>query len=81
MSLIIYTKAGCGWCAEALQFLKANNVPYEEREVLSNDVFFDELEQKSGQTKTPTLDLDGKILVDASDSEIRTWLRENGALS
>ena len=81
MSLIIYTKTGCGWCAEALQFLRDNNVAYEEREVLSNEEYFKELEEKSGQTKTPTLDLNGKILANTEAAAIEVWLKENGVLS
>lgn len=80
MSLIIYTKTGCGWCAEALQFLKENNIAFEEREVLGNEEYFKELEEKSGQMKTPTLDLDGKILANTDSVEIEKWLKENGML-
>jgi glutaredoxin len=81
MSLIIYTKTGCPWCAEALQFLDKNSVAYEEREVRSNTVFFEELKTKSGQEKTPTLDLDGTILADTDAEAIEIFLKENGVLS
>lgn len=80
MSLIIYTKTGCGWCAEALQFLRDNNVAYEERNVFVNEEYVKELEEKSGQTKTPTLDLDGKILANTDATAIGAWLKENGVL-
>lgn len=81
MSLIIYTKTGCPWCAEALQFLDEKSVAYEEREVRSNAAFFEELKTKSGQEKTPTLDLDGKILADTDATAIEIFLKENGVLS
>jgi glutaredoxin len=81
MSLIIYTKTGCPWCAEALQFLDENNVTYEEREVRANATYFEELKTKSGQEKTPTLDLDGTILVDTDATAIEIFLKENGVLS
>jgi glutaredoxin len=81
MSLIIYTKTGCGWCEEAMQFLSENNVQYEEREVLGNEEYFRELQEKSGQDSTPTVDLDGKILVDTNASAIRIFLKENGILN
>jgi glutaredoxin len=80
MSLIIYTKIGCAWCEEALQFLSANNVAYEEREVRGNEAYLKELEEKSGQTKTPTLDLDGDILSDTDAAAIALWLKEKGVL-
>ena len=80
MSLIIYTKTGCPWCTEALIFLQTNNVQFEEREVRSNPEFMKELEQKSGQNKTPTLNLDGEILADVGVYEIEPFLKEKGML-
>jgi glutaredoxin 3 len=80
MSLIIYTKTGCPWCIEALTFLKENNVQFEEREVRNNPDFMNELEQKSGQSKAPTLDLDGEILADTDAQAIEVFLKEKGII-
>ena len=68
MNIILYTKRGCPWCKGVLDLFAEKGVKYEEREVLSNKAFFDELVAKSGQTKTPTLDIDAEILAD-SDRE------------
>jgi glutaredoxin 3 len=75
--MIIYTKTGCPWCEDVLEYLNENNIKYEERNVISNPVYFKELFSKSGQGKCPTLDLDGKILPDAGVEEVRTFLVEN----
>lgn len=80
MSLIIYTKTGCPWCIDALTFLQTHNVQFEEREVRSNPEFMKELEEKSGQTKAPTLDLDGEILADTDAQAIEIFLKEKGIL-
>lgn len=80
MSLIIYTKTGCPWCTDALDFLKEKKVPFEEREMLGNKTYFDELVKKSGQTKTPTVDLDGVILADAGVEEVERFLKDRGIL-
>jgi glutaredoxin len=76
MTLIIYTKQNCPWCEEALHFLNVAGIEYEEREVRHNPDFMKEMEQKSGQTKAPTLDLDGEILADADVSAIEVFLKE-----
>jgi len=68
MTIILYTKRGCPWCKDVLDLFAEKGVKYEEREVLGNKTYFDELVAKSGQTKTPTLDIDGEILAD-SDRE------------
>ncbi|MBU6390420.1 glutathione S-transferase N-terminal domain-containing protein [Patescibacteria group bacterium] len=80
MTLIIYTKTGCPWCREALEFLRKRDVEFEEREVLGNPQFFLELQKKSGQTKTPTIDLGGAILADTDAAAIEIFLKENGIM-
>lgn len=78
MPLIIYTKTGCPWCSEALTFLKEKNIQFEEREVRNNVDFMNELEEKSGQTKTPTLDFNGDILADTDAQAIELFLKDKG---
>ena len=78
--ILIYTKTGCPWCHDALNFLRENKVAFEEREVLGNKTFFDELVAKSGQTKTPTLDFDGEILADTDREAIAVFLKNHGVL-
>lgn len=75
MSIIVYTKTGCPWCREALVFLKSTGLAFEEREVLSNPEFFKEMVDKSGQSKAPTLDVDGEILADTDAPAIEAFLK------
>ncbi len=81
MSLIIYTKEGCPWCDGAREFLQSAGVAYEEREVRSHPDFMQEMEAKSGQTKAPTIDLDGEILADTDAPAIEAFLKERKILS
>lgn len=80
MTLIVYTKYGCPWREEVISFLNEKQIPFEERDVSSNAVFFDEMIKKSGQQKTPTLDLDGDILSDADAPAVEEFLRNKGIL-
>lgn len=80
MSIIIYTKTGCPWCRDALRFLVEEKVIFEEREVLSNPTYFKELREKSGQAKTPTLDVDGDILPDSDAEAIKAFLISKGII-
>ena len=80
MNLIVYTKSGCPWCRDVLDFLREKKVPFEEREVRGSTVFMDEMVKKSGQTKAPTLDLDGAILADTDREAVEKWLKEKGML-
>ncbi len=78
MSLIVYTKNGCPWCQEVLELLQSKKVDFEEREVLGNPVYAQELEEKSHQTKAPTLDLDGDILADTDGQAVALFLATKG---
>lgn len=80
MSIIIYTKTGCPWCRDALAFLRDKKIQFDEREVLSNPTFFEELKTKSGQSKTPTLDVDGEILADTDAEAIANFLKQKKIL-
>jgi glutaredoxin len=79
-NIIIYTKTGCPWCEGALAFLDEHKIAYENREVLGSKEYFDELVKKSGQNKTPTLDIDGLILADSDRDQIEALFKENGWL-
>lgn len=73
---ILYTKRGCPWCQEAVEFLDGHGVSYKLREVSSDPNAMAELRQKSGQTKAPTLDWNGKVLADFGVDELVPFLRE-----
>ena len=59
-------------------FLSELNIPYEIRNVTTNPVYAREVEALSGQSKSPTLDIDGTILPDASVEDVAKVLEERG---
>ena len=78
MNIILYTKLGCPWCKGVLDLFKEKHVQFEEREVTHNPVYFEELKAKSGQTKAPTMDLDGEITADSDREQIAAILKSKG---
>ena len=78
MNIILYTKTGCPWCKGVLDLFKEKNVKFEEREVRGNPAYFAELKAKSGQEKTPTMDLDGEITADSDRGQIEAVLKAKG---
>lgn len=80
MKIILYTKKGCPWCTGVLDLFAENKIAYEEREVLTNKAYFDEMIAKSGQTKTPTLDIDGHIIPDSDRGQVTAYLKTIGGL-
>ena len=78
MEIILYTKLGCPWCKGVLELFKEKDVRFEEREVTRNKAYYAELVAKSGQTKTPTMDLDGEITADSDREQIAAILKGKG---
>ena len=73
---ILYTKRGCPWCSEAVEFLDGHGVNYRIRDVSGDPAAMDEMRRKSGQTKAPTLDWQGDILADFGVDELVPFLQK-----
>ena len=78
MNLIVYRKFGCPWSAAVIGFLNELDITFSVRNVTSHPEFARELKAKSSQFKSPTLDLDGQLLVDASVEEVAKLLETHG---
>ena len=78
MKIILYRKSGCPWAAAVIGFLNELAIPFETRNVSVREEFAREVEQKSGQCKSPTLDIDGKIIADASVEDVAHHLESLG---
>lgn len=70
----IYSTPTCPWCIRTKQFLKDNNIIFEDFDVSTNQQAAQEMIQKSGQMGVPVLDIDGKIIVGFNKEELKTAL-------
>ena len=59
----VYSTPTCPYCLKAKQFLRDNNVTFEDIDVSSNPDKAQEMVNKSGQMGVPTLDVEGEIIV------------------
>ena len=78
MKITLYRKSGCPWAAAVIGFLNELAIPHEVRNVSVNDAYLREVEQKSGQSKSPTLDIDGHLIPDASVEQVAEHLEKLG---
>jgi len=78
MRITLYRKSGCPWSAAVMGFLNELNIPYEIRNVTTNPAYVKDVEAVSGQSKSPTLDIDGEILPDASVEDVARALEKRG---
>lgn len=69
-SVKVYSTPTCPYCIRAKQFLKDNNIAFEDIDVSKDPAKADEMVKKSGQMGVPTLEIDGKIIVGFDKEEI-----------
>ncbi len=70
----VYSTPTCPYCIRAKQFLKDNNIIFEDIDVSSNEEAASEIVQKSGQMGVPVLDIDGEIIVGFDKEKIKQAL-------
>ncbi len=73
-SVIVYGTTTCPWCIRAKQFLKENNIVFQDIDVSGNQQAADEIMQKSGQMGVPVLDIEGEIIVGFDKERIKQSL-------
>ncbi len=59
----VYSTPTCPYCIRAKQFLKENNVVFEDINVAADQGKSDEMVRVSGQMGVPVFDIEGKIIV------------------
>ncbi len=74
----LFVKSGCPWCDEAMEWLDQRGIRYELLDVLRNVAARQEMLDLTGQTKAPSIDVDGHILADFGADELETWWRQQG---
>ncbi len=70
----IYSTPTCPYCIRAKQFLKDNNVVFEDIDVSVDQVAASEMVSKSGQMGVPVLDIEGEIIIGFDKERIKTAL-------
>lgn len=76
-SIRLFIKPGCPWCDEALEWLDARGIRYETLDVIRNATARREMHELTGQTKAPSIEVDGQILADFGADELEEWWKEN----
>ncbi len=75
-----WMKPQCGWSNGVRAVFKKYGLEYEDKDIINNPAFRWEMEQKSGQSLQPTVEIDGAMLPDISGEELEHWLIANGVV-
>src|SRR6266704_6943615 len=66
----LFIKPFCGWCAQAMDWLDDHAIKYEVLDVIADEQAYEEMYRLSGQTLTPVIEVDGRILADFGAREL-----------
>ena len=58
--------------------LRKYNLPYEDRDIINHPSLYAEMVEKSGQSLSPCVEIDGHILADVSGDEVEAYLIKGG---
>src|SRR6188472_1716351 len=75
-----YLKTYCGWSEGVRAIMRKYELPFEEKDIIANPAFRWEMEQRSGQSLSPCVEIDGHMLPDISGEEVEKWMLANGYL-
>ena len=73
-SVLVYSTPTCPWCVSVKQFLKENNVEFQDFDVGSIEAAAQDRIKRSGQMGVPVLDIDGQIIVGFDKEKIKKAL-------
>ncbi len=73
-NVTVYSTPTCHYCVLLKDFLKTNNVAYEDINVGADRAKAMEMVEKSGQMGVPVIDIDGQITVGFNQSVIAKQL-------
>lgn len=73
----LYVKLQCPWCIEAMAYLDQRGYRYTMHDVLADPEQYARMRELSGQSLTPTLEVDGKVLADFDTGQLSIFLEEN----
>ncbi|NCB24978.1 MAG: NrdH-redoxin [Bacteroidia bacterium] len=74
MKVTIYTSPECEHCKAAKEFLRENNVSFDEKDVLRNRDNASEMIAKSGKRIIPVIDVDGSIVAGFDQDKLEELL-------
>ena len=81
MKIRLFIKPSCGWCHLAMDWLDERGIKYELIDVFTQRGAFQEMVDISGQTRSPVIEVDGKILADFDPEELEEFFKSVESLN
>ncbi|MDP2909702.1 MAG: glutaredoxin domain-containing protein [bacterium] len=73
----VYSTPTCPYCVTLKNFLKENNIQFEDIDVSQNEAAAKDMIDRSGQMGVPVVDIDGEMIVGFDQERIKKLLKIN----
>ena len=80
-NVIAYLKPTCGWSQGVRAVLRKYDLPFEDRDIISDPMQRQEMIEKSGQMLSPCVEVNGRMLADVSGEEVEAFLLANSLVA
>ena len=80
MKIIAYLKPTCGWNMGVRAILNKYDLAYEDRDIINDRNQYVEMVEKSGQSLSPCVEINGHLLADVSGEEVENWMLSQGLI-
>ena len=77
-TITAYLKTSCGWSQGVRSIMRKYDLAYEDRDIINNPLFRAEMIEKSGQSLSPCVEVDGYMLADVNGDEVEAYLLKAG---
>ena len=81
MKIKAWLKPYCGWSNGVRAIFKKYNLEYDDIDIINEPTNYAEMVEKSGQTLSPCVEVDGVMLADVSGEEVENYLLSNNLIS
>ena len=71
----IYSTPTCPWCHKTKEYLKENNIPFQDVDVAADHKAAQQMIEKSGQMGVPVIDINGQIIVGFDKNALKKALK------
>lgn len=75
MKVRIFSTPSCVYCVTLEEYLKKNDIKFEDIDVSKDEKALNEMVEKSGQMAVPVIDIDGEFVVGFDKKRINELLK------
>ena len=73
-TITAYLKTSCGWSQGVRSIMRKYNLAYDDRDIIKNPLFRTEMIERSGQSLSPCVEINGHMLADVNGDEVEAYL-------